>query len=81
LIRIAVAGELGQIQGWEIMFEELKKFKDMEGHCNVTYSYSENSELYRWVNYQREIRLKMSKERASKLDMIGFKWSNKQDLG
>ena len=30
---------------WEIMFEELKKFKDREGHCNVTSRYSENPEL------------------------------------
>merc|ERR1740139_1948648 len=57
---------------WEIMFEELRKFKDREGHCNVSTKYSDNQELGRWVYKQRRRRLTISKERASKLDSIGF---------
>ena len=64
---------------WEIMLEELRKFKDKEGHCNVPQSYSDNPELGRWVSTQRGQRLKMSKDRASKLDSIGFTWGLKQD--
>jgi len=66
--------------GWEIMFDDLRKFKEREGHCNVPYSYSENLELYRWVSYHRAKRLKISKERASKLDSIGFTWERNQDV-
>jgi len=54
------------------MFEELRKFKGSKGHCNVRGRYSENPELGTWVNKQRGQRLKMSKERASKLDSIGL---------
>merc|ERR1719491_2609599 len=56
------------------MFEELRKFKDREGHCNVPYSFSGNPKLGRWVSEQRAKRSKISKERASKLDSIGFTW-------
>merc|ERR1712194_784542 len=64
---------------WEIMFEELRKFKDREGHCNVPQNYSDNSELGVWVKNHRAKRLKISKERASKLDSIGFTWGIKLD--
>jgi len=64
---------------WEIMFEELRKFKDRESHCNVPQRYSDNPKLGFWVSNQREVRLKISKERASKLDSIGFTWSIKLD--
>jgi len=40
----------------------------------VPQNYSDNPELGRWVGKQRGKRLKMSKERASKLDSIGFTW-------
>merc|ERR1740139_1650157 len=64
---------------WEIMFEELRIFKESEGHCNVPYDYSYNPELGRWVSYQRWQRLKILKERASRLDSIGFTWGTSQD--
>jgi len=59
---------------WEIMYEELRKFKDRVGHCNVPSSYSDNPKLGRWVRRQRSQRSKVLKERASKLDLIGFSW-------
>jgi len=65
---------------WEIMFEELRKFKDSEGHCNVPKSYSDNLELGNWVSNHRAKRLKVSKERASKLDSIGFTWGAMLDV-
>jgi len=56
------------------MFEELRKFKDNEGHCNVPGKYFGNPELGRLVSRQRVQRSKVSKERASKHDSIGFTW-------
>ena len=65
---------------WEIMFEELRKFKDREGHCNVPYKYSDNPKLGQWVMNQQANRSKISKERASKLDSIGFTWDRNPDV-
>merc|ERR1740139_2162529 len=65
---------------WEIMFEELRKFKEREGHCNVPSRYSDNLELGNWVSHQRRRRLKISKETASKLDSIGFTWDRNPDV-
>jgi len=65
---------------WEAMFEELRKFKEREGHCKVPRRYSNNPELGRWVGTQRGQRLKISKERAAKLDSIGFTWDAMQDV-
>jgi len=62
---------------WNLMFDELRKFKDSAGHCSVPYSYSDNPELGRWVSRQRVQRSKISKERAYKLDSIGFIWKTK----
>jgi len=59
---------------WDTRLEELRKFKDSEGHCNVPSNYSDNPKLGRWVSNQRRRRLKISKERDSKLDSIGFTW-------
>jgi len=54
------------------MFEELRKFKERESHCNVPQRYSDNPKLGRWIRNQRAKRSKISKERASKLDFIGY---------
>merc|ERR1740139_351523 len=59
---------------WEIMFEELRKYKDREGYCNVPGKIVHNLKLSRWVSRQRGHGLKMSKERAAKLHSIGFMW-------
>jgi len=30
---------------WEIMLEELRKFKERKGHCNVPHRFSDNPKL------------------------------------
>jgi len=65
---------------WNLMFDELRTFKDSEGHCKVPQRYSDNPKLGKWVSKQRQTRLKISKERASKLDSIGFTWGNVPDV-
>jgi len=45
----------------------------------VPQNYSDSLELGLWVMKQRGQRLKMLKERASKLDSIGFTWGMKGD--
>jgi len=61
------------------MVEELRKFKNKAGHHNVPSCYSDYSKYGRWVNKQQGRRLKVSKDRASKLDSIGFTWDLNPD--
>ena len=63
---------------WEIMFDELEKFKDCEGHCDVPFNSMDNPKLGRWVGKQREHKSIMSKERKLNLESIGFTWCSKQ---
>ena len=65
---------------WNLMFDELERYKDREGHCNVPCSYPENPKLYRWVGHQRRTSVAMSKERSSKLNSIGFNWGRQPDV-
>jgi hypothetical protein len=39
--------------GWQMRFEELKKFKKMYGHCDVPTKCDKNRALGRWVSTQR----------------------------
>ena len=59
---------------WTIRFEELKKFKETHGHCNVSQRDPTNRPLGQWVVTQRQAytKNKMSTERKEKLDSIGF---------
>jgi hypothetical protein len=67
---------------WEKMYHALLKFKDKNGHCNVTQTYSENPSLGLWVSTQRSLcyKGKLSKERIDKLNDIGFNWNLLDEL-
>ena len=62
-----------QQEGWEIMFEKLKQYKEVHGTCNVV---CDSGKLGGWVTHQR------SRYRANKmvpaqleaLTVLGFKW-------
>jgi superfamily II DNA or RNA helicase len=62
---------------WEKYFEALVSFKKKNGHCRVPKGHnpSDNElEFYHWVNRQRKHKSKLSSERISRLDSIGFSW-------
>lgn len=59
---------------WQQMFDELKVFKECEGHCRVPRSYPKNPQLATWVTSQRGSRHTLSRERIEKLETIGFDW-------
>ena len=67
---------------WEKLFEDLKKYKQKFGHCNVSKSKRDKNykELAEWVLAQRENYKKKSasltKERINKLSNIGFLWKS-----
>ena len=56
---------------WNLRLEELKAYKEKNGHCNV---HSREGELGRWVHRQRQVHKghKLSKERIDALKEIGF---------
>jgi hypothetical protein len=60
---------------WEEGFCWLQKYKDREGHCRVSQRHTEgNFPLGQWTSVQRANKSKMSLERRSRLDGIGFVW-------
>lgn len=63
---------------WNTNFQELQKFKNKHGHCNVTLRKEQYKKLAKWVMNQRrayrENRLVMLGDRKAKLDSIDFEW-------
>ncbi|GFH58467.1 hypothetical protein CTEN210_14943 [Chaetoceros tenuissimus] len=61
---------------WLNKFQELCKYKEKHGNCNVPTTYKENQSLYSWVHRQRSQneKLKLPEERIKKLDAISFSW-------
>ena len=62
--------------GWQHRYEELKAFKEINGHCNVPKGRTENLQLGDWVCHQRRAWRKgeLSEDRKKMLDEIGFAW-------
>ncbi|KAL7525633.1 hypothetical protein ACHAXR_001088, partial [Thalassiosira sp. AJA248-18] len=62
-------------------FNELNKFKEEKGHCNVPYQYSANPQLGIWVKEQRALckKGKLREDRIEYLDSIGFCWDYLKD--
>ena len=65
---------------WEARFEELKAFKNSNGHCNVPNRSPENLELSLWVANQRIRKSILSEDRIQRLNEIGFIWEPREVL-
>ncbi len=61
---------------WEEMFQALVAFKKDKGHCRVPDRWSENPQLGKWVNNQRQAfrKGKLSGERVARLEALEFEW-------
>jgi DNA-binding TFAR19-related protein (PDSD5 family) len=60
---------------WEQAFTALQKFLKREGHCRVNDSHIEGDiSLGSWVGAQREKKARLSPERLSRLNSLGFSW-------
>lgn len=67
---------------WSERFEEILKYKEQYGHCNVSCNFKENPQLGSWVKCQRRQyknyiggkRSSMTLDRIEKLESIGFLW-------
>jgi len=63
---------------WEKYFEELKKYKQNFGDCNVSTYWKGSRKLGMWVSHQRNNYKKgrfLSLERINKLNALGFEWN------
>lgn len=62
---------------WESRYDELIRYKELHGHCQVLNGDAEYYQLSLWVTVQRrEYRAgKMGQERILQLNAIGFDWS------
>lgn len=70
---------------WNAQYENLKRFRQIHGHCNVPKRYLEDKSLAAWVSAQRRRYLMLKKKDASsnpewveRLEDIGFQWTCKQ---
>ena len=85
--RVALLNELdfawnAQSAAWERHMNDLKKFRDENGHCHVPLNHPKYPKLGLWVKEQRrhytllkqEKQSHMTRQRAEELDKIGFCW-------
>jgi len=71
---------------WNSQYENLKRFRDIHGHCNVPKRYSEDKSLAAWVSAQRrkykqlkELDASLNPEWVKCLESIDFEWTCKQE--
>ncbi len=69
-------------EDWDKKFEQLKHYKVMFGHCNITYRNKKNkyNSLHRWISCQRknykQKKVVLTLERIAKLNSLGFLWKS-----
>lgn len=76
--------EAPQTHTWKDRYDDLCKFRELHGHCNVPRAYRPDPSLGRWVHAQRasyfqmkrgpKKRRNMPDERRRMLEDIGFEW-------
>lgn len=61
---------------WQARFEDLLRYKETHGDCDVPAKWRENPQLGNWVSQQRQNRKTgtLHPERQRRLDEIGFDW-------
>jgi len=64
-------------EAWDRIFDELQRFHEAHGHCDVPEHWAENQSLANWVQSQRHRRRRdrLPPERVERLDAIGFSWA------
>ena len=61
---------------WDAMFDALREFKQIHGHCNVPSNWPDNPQLATWCSSQRSkcSTNSLSTERVERLAEMGFVW-------
>jgi hypothetical protein len=67
---------------WNDMFDRLKIFRKQHGHTRVPQKYAENPQLGTWITNQQGAyrNRKLSSERETRLESIGFEWLRDERL-
>lgn len=83
-MRIAILENMGivwdvQNDAWEQSYQELKRYKEENGHCVVPNKYPPNRPLGNWVGKQRLFYRghrgqHLSEDRIARLEKLGFVW-------
>jgi len=65
------------VSHWEEMYNNLKAYREVHGHCNVPSRYEPNEKLGAWVQTQRARynEQQISQEKVDLLESIGFVWN------
>ena len=76
-VRMARLDEIGFVcapreAAWEAMFNELKRYRDKNGHCNVPHGWKQNPKLARWIGTQRTRWRRLTSVRRARLEGLGF---------
>ena len=69
-------------QRWNEVFEALKEFHKLEGHCRVNRDNTDdNLGLCRWVSTQRQIyaRGQLTQDQVARLNSLGFNWEPRNE--
>ena len=66
---------------WEAGLTYLKKFKELEGHCQVKKAHEtyDGFQLGSWVRTQRKFKDRLPVNRIKKLNAVGFIWNTSKD--
>ena len=79
--QVARLNEIGFVwdaheEQWERGFDELRMFKEQQGHCRVPTSFKSDSgfALGQWAANKRSKPASLSAERIARLNAIGFEW-------
>ena len=69
-------------QRWNEVFEALKEFHKLEGHCRVNRDNTDDKlGLCRWVSTQRQIyaRGQLTQDQVARLNSLGFNWEPRNE--
>jgi superfamily II DNA or RNA helicase len=84
--QISLLDKLGfwdaRVDKWAERFDQLKRFKEKYGHCEVARVKGEDSELSEWASIQRSRNSsgKLQTEQKAKMDSIGFPWASEDKI-
>jgi hypothetical protein len=80
--KLSTSGKQWRVSAWYDRLRELAVYREIHGHCNIPYKYSENIKLADWVgrqryNYRLHLEGKISHmtiSRIQELESVGFEW-------
>jgi hypothetical protein len=59
---------------WRQQYQKLIKYTEVHGNCNVPRGWEKNPSLGEWVASQRAKKAKLTGDRRTALDSLGFQW-------